>query len=355
MTSMTAKIKHKIAKRESHKKRADHTYEHAYESQGRHTTYEAALLKPIIGGTAGGRVSRHAYMLYSLIANTTPSLRALSYRHGIAAGRSLYQLCSQSKRYMLYEESVHDLVSFFERAGFGRITYRAFPDNISIGMHDTLHMDLGMSTHAFEAGMISGFLTASKGQLMSVTERACSSNAEDNCEFCVSNDPESISKPEIGAAFGRFIEDTSMHVLNPEASNAGIVDEYYALSSLVLLDKKYFSEIRSIAGYLGSRLASELGVEAMPPSRALEAFEKTVDLLNLGITKVKTSGKFDITLRFDKLHSRKEFADLSVAFIHGFLGRATKGAAMNAKCLINNGTYTVRLIMAKRRTKSQKN
>ncbi len=325
-------------------------YETHYALPEHHVTYETALLKTIMAGHNSGRVSKHALTFYSLIANTTPSLRTLSYRHGIAAGRSLYKLCSQSKRYTLYEESVSDIVSFFEHAGFGRITYHAFPNRIMIGMHDMPRMSLGMSTHSFEAGMISGFLTASNGQLLQIAEKTCSSNAEDRCEFNLSSNPYDTNDFAIDAAFGAFVEDLSRQVRYTESPDQSIASEYYALSSLVLLDKKYFSEIRTIADYLGARLASELGIETMTQSHMLETVEKSVELLNFGVAKIKMLGKFDIALQFDKLHSRKEFTDLSIAFLHGFIRNATKGAAMNATCLIHNGTYTVRF----RKTKQTK-
>ncbi len=310
-------------------------------------SYETALLKSIVAGRGSGRVSKHALMLYSLMANTTQSLRTLNYRHGIAVGRSLYRLYAQTRRYTLYEESVSDLVSFFELAGFGRITYRALPNRIGIGMHDTLHLDLGMSTHSFEAGMIAGFLTASKGQLLHVTESTCSSNSAGSCEFHTSNSTQDTGNVAIKGAFDAFVEDVSRQVLRAEEQQDSIANEYYALSSLVLLDSKYFHEIRVIADYLGSRLATELSIESMTPTRMFNTVKRSMALLDMGVAKIKTSGKFDITLQFGRLHSRKEFADLSIAFLHGLLRNAAKGAGMKAKGLIHNNTYSVRFSKSK--------
>ena len=340
----------KRARRNPRAATAKRRYVQHYAPPERHISYETALLKSIVGGHASGRVSRHALTFYSLMANTTPSLRALNYRHGIAAGRSLYRLYAPTRRYVLYEESVDDIVSFFELAGFGRITYHALPNVIKIGMHDMLRLDLGMSTHSFEAGMIAGFLTASKGQLMHVAEMTCSSDSASSCEFCSSSTAQDTGKFEIKGAFDAFVEDVSRQVLREEEQTGpGIANEYYALSSLVLLDGKYFHEIRAIADYLGGRLAVELGLESMTPGRMFRTVESSVRLLNMGIAKIKTSGRFDITLKFSRLHSRKEFADLSVAFLHGLLRHAAKGASMKAKCLINKSTYSVRLSKVKPR------
>ena len=340
--------KAKRARRNSRAIPAKHRYAWLYAQPESHTSYETALLKSIVAGHASGGVSKHALMLYSLMANTTPSMRALNYRHGIAVGRSLHQLYAQKRSYALYEEGVDDLVSFFELAGYGRITYHAFPNMIRIGMHDTLHLDLGMNTHLFEAGMIAGFLTASKGQLMQVTERACSSNSADSCEFYSSSSAQDTSEFAVKGAFDAFVEDVSRHVLRAEKqNNPSIANEYYALSSLVLLDNRYFHEIRAIADYLGGRLATELGIESMTPRRMFNTVEKSVELLNMGIAKIKTSSKFDITLQFSTLHSRKEFADLSIAFLRGLLRNAAKDTGMKVRCLIHKNTYSVRISKGK--------
>lgn len=342
---MQRKSKH--AKRNQRKISAKHRPALPYALPERHTSYETALLKNIVARRDSGRVSKHALAFYSLMANATPSLRILNYKHGIAVGRSLYRLYAEKKRYSLYEESVSDLVSFFELAGLGRITYHAFPDKIRIGMHDTLHLDLGMSTHSFEAGTIAGFLTASKGQLMNVTENVCSSNLADLCEFHSSNSIQEKGDFAIKAAFDTFMADVSKQVLDEGETQNIIANEYYVLSSLVLLDSKYFHEMRVIADYLGGRLATELGIESMTPKRMLNTMERSITLLNMGVVKIKTSGKFDVTLKFSKLHSRKAFADLSIAFLHGLLRNSIKGASMKAKCLIRNNTYTVKFSKSK--------
>jgi predicted hydrocarbon binding protein len=318
-----------------------------YDVPDSHTSYETALLKSISAGHRGAGVSRHALMFCSLMANATPSMRTLNYRHGVAVGRSLYQICAQRRGYALYEESVDDVVSFFERAGYGRITYRVLPSAVTIEMHDMLRLSLGMNTHLFEAGIMSGFLTAARGQLTNVVELSCSNNSAGSCEFRTSASIPDSGTPEINSVFGAFVDDVSRRVSSNECRDTGISDEYYALSSLVLLDSKYFGEMKVIAGYLGGMLASSLRMEKMPPKRILEAVERSVGLLGMGVTGIKTSGSFDFELRFSKLHSRREFTELSVAFLNGLLRNASKGAGMSAKCLIHNNTYTVLLSRSK--------
>jgi hypothetical protein len=184
---------------------------------------------------------------------------------------------------------------------------------------------------------------------MHVTEKACSSNAADSCEFYSSGSAQDTSKFAVKGAFDAFVEEVSRHVLQrAEGQNGtGIANEYYALSSLVLLDNRYFREIRAIADYLGARLAAELGIESMTPRRMFNTVERSVGLLNMGIAKIKTSSKFDITLQFSRLHSRKEFADLSIAFLRGLLRNAAKDTGMKVRCLIHKNTYSVRISKGK--------
>ncbi len=350
---MRAKARRKAPRagkaRHAARKRARTAYPRKVALQTPHLGYESALLKCIVSGRTGRRVSEYALAFIALIANSTPSIRAISYRHGIAIGRSLYRIYAQERRYSLYEESVADLVSFFERAGFGRITYGAFPGAVRISMHDNPRMELGIGMHTFEAGLIAGFLTAARRQLVHVTESACSSNGSDACEFRTFPVAEGISQQAPARrAFSAFISSASKRAPGSDARPSGVSEEYYALSSLVLLDSRYFREVRILADHLGGMLASELGVG---PRRALRAASGAISLLGMGASSARVSGNDSIGLQFSMLHSRKEFADLAVAFLNGFLRGASSGSGIAVKCLARKNVYRISIA---RKAKSRK-
>ena len=64
---------------------------------------------------------------------------------------------------MWYEESVADLVRFFESAGFSRVSYSITPRRISIKFHNCDRSDLGANLHTFEAGIVSGSSLRGRG------------------------------------------------------------------------------------------------------------------------------------------------------------------------------------------------
>ena len=165
---------------------------------------------------------------------------------------------------------------FFELAGYGRITYHAFPHVIRIGMHDTLHLSLGMNTHMFEAGLIAGFITASKGQLMHVTERVCSSNSADICEFHSSSSTQVTDNPEVKGVFDAFVDDVSQHVLNREEQTSQhgkrILRAVLAGSSGQQVLPRDADDRRLPWRHAGRRLR----IESMSPKRMLNTLERSI-------------------------------------------------------------------------------
>src|SRR5271155_1020223 len=98
-----------------------------YEPQAS-TSYEEALIKGILSNKSIGKTTEYSILFNSVLSTLTPGLKNLHYKSGVSAGRTLYEICKTKKHYIWYEESIADLVAFFEKAGFTGTTYNVYPD-----------------------------------------------------------------------------------------------------------------------------------------------------------------------------------------------------------------------------------
>jgi predicted hydrocarbon binding protein len=308
---------------------------------------ESAMLTSIINKDDSQRVPENAVLFISLLSNLTPGLSSVNRRAGMHVGRHLYSLLSAGKHYLLHEESVADLVKFFEHAGYSRITYNIFPDRIDIQMHDRSHEYIGRDLHSFEAGLISGFLTAAKKQYVAITEHECSNNGSPYCRFSSSfNAYREQPKEDTKAVLLRFAEHVARQSEKAEkASDTRISPEYYMLSASTVLESQYQEEMRHIASYIGSEVGASIfsNRSTKNPNVAATRVERVVRLLNLGKASVKSLKPIKIDISFDRLHSRSEFVELSLALINGLLkNHAVEGTRVSSEA--RHGAYLVRII-----------
>ncbi len=307
---------------------------------------DGVLLARILNRSDSEKVSENAALFTSLLANLTPSISDVNRRTGMRMGRHLYSILSEGKSYLLYEESVSDLVRFFEHAGYSRVTYNIFPDRIDMQMYDKSKEFIGIDLHSFEAGLISGFMTAAKRQYVNVTEHACSNNGSDNCMFSSAYDAYKVdAHRDAKAAIHRLIEHLVRQSEKAEkVSEIRISPEYYNLALSTVLERPYQEEIRHVAMYIGSEVGSRLFTnKARMNSQAYASrIERLIRLLNLGRAGVKSLNPIKIDISFDQLHSRSEFVELSLALINGLLGRhAIDGAKISREA--RRGAYFVRI------------
>ena len=295
------------------------------------TTIEEALLSGIIEGHSKARIPEDAMLFNSIMSNLTPSLQSLSRSSGIYAGRHLYSIIRSKKHYTWHEEALADLVKFFENAGYSGITYNVFPDKINMRMHDRSHEYVGMNTHSFEAGLISGFLTAARRQHASVDELECSNNGAAYCRFDFSNagtrrhDVQKAS--EAIRLLGEHLARQASGSERP--AELRVAPEYYALSSSTMLGSGYSSEMQAVSAHLGTILTQLMsggksGTAAHGKPSASKA-ASVIRLLNLGKPNVRSPRPVKIDIIFDRLHSRSELVDISVALLRGMFAGRTNG------------------------------
>jgi predicted hydrocarbon binding protein len=307
------------------------------------TSYEEVLLNSIISKGRPNEIPECALIFNSVLSGLTPAMRNLHYKSGISAGRLLYRIYQRERRYTWYEESVADLVRFFENAGFSRVSYSIMPERISIKFHNCDRSNLGANLHTFEAGMVSGFLTAGKAQQVQMAEVSCSSNGSEFCHFA-SELPSAQQKIRETALLEGLAERVKAEAESGKDGRQHFSEEYYLLGSASLTKSEYASEMNKIIYYMGGMIGSSLGLNTAKLRRSGKKLERLFSLLNLCSMKVKGTSPLACEMQFNSLKAKKEFVDISISFLNGLLkGYATESKTIHSSIAKRNGRYIVRV------------
>jgi predicted hydrocarbon binding protein len=301
------------------------------EAAAANASYEEALISGIIQQKYSSVTYEPAALLVRLLLSLTKSMRTLSYKSGITTGKELYRITSSGKRYYWYEESIPDLISFLERSLGVPVSYSFLHNGIRIRSYGRNPVYLGANMHTFEAGIIAGFITAASHQAVNISEQVCSNNNSDYCEFVPSVHGYDESEIEMEKAVSRFAEHVSMMVKTPSTTSAQqkpIPCSYHALLVRPLLNSEYLEAVDNISAYIGSKVAQHLFDDKKPrPSKILDYLSKSAILLNFGAPTIKPSHDhaiLNMDFVFSPEASKKEYVELSLAFINGLMSKASR-------------------------------
>ncbi len=305
---------------------------------------DIVLSRIINGGKTGA--TPDAFLFGNMLSSLTSGMRRFSFRQGMQLGRSLYKLHESGKGYEMPEEALADLVDFFGSIGYKQVTYTTYPDKTSISVHNLHADDVGARTHSFEAGLISGFVSAARQTPVYFKEGLCSNNGSEFCSF-VESDHEDDDHPGIagsGDAIERYAGSISETIITGAQKTPTMSSEYCSLLSMVLSEKEYAGNMAKIAAYIGSNVGSKLFSYYGKNStgKLYESAARAIRMLNLGNATVKSAKPFDMVIRFDGLDSRKEFVDLSLAFVGGLLSKR-QGSTFATTERNVNGSYIVEI------------
>jgi hypothetical protein len=117
------------------------------------------------------------------------------------------------------------------------------------------------------------------------------------------------------------------------------------LKSALLLNAEYTGQVRSVAYYIGNGIASELKLGSeRPNARTCKKVEDAFKLLNLCQLNINSIRPLEAEMRFDVLKSKREFIDISIAFLSGILkGLLNDGANIQTNVENRDYSYTVRI------------
>jgi predicted hydrocarbon binding protein len=300
--------------------------------------YEEMLLNQVLSHK-NCNTSEYSMIFNSVLSSLTPNSRRHFYNSGLSVGRLLYRLEDRQKRYKWYEESIKDLVSFLERAGFLGITYHIFPDKIDIRFNNRNKTHIGSNVHLFESGLISGFITAASQQHVAFNEVACSNNGSDSCHF-VSSKTFSPMESNGSNMLERVIAGVGQN-LKENSKGDSFSDEYACLASSMLLDDEYSVQMAKIMMHIGFEISNVLGFD-LSKNAHHDLMQRIFRLLNICEIVIKSQKPLKLEMHFGVLKAKKEFVDISIAFLNGFLeGSMKQNSKINARTLRRGNSYIV--------------
>lgn len=307
----------KVSARQEKPKRRNAAVAAMQQSVYREYGYEEALIKNIVDGSKKDLVPESAITFASSIAALTPSMKRISYNHGQSVGRELYSLLFARRGYRWYMESVADLVTFFEMAGYRNVMYKILTDRIEIIIHKEDHYNMGCTLHSFEAGIIGGFMSAASGNRTIATELSCCNNNGRYCNFSTF-----LFGEDKSAGIKDIVKFASVQMGDMTRS---ICPEYQLLAMQPLMDKTYSGEVSLLLEQLG-RLVSESIKSADPKIKEREKLERASHICaSFGLGDMAYTLKpAKVEVAFNGVRAKKEFVDISVRFLCGILDATTK-------------------------------
>ena len=302
------------------------------------------MINNIIKSVSEAQVDRNAILLNHVLMNLTKGMRKVSYHNGFAIGVKVsggYGSIYKDKR-----AALSDLTDFIEKIGYASASHEIYRDGkISFFIRSNKGQNIGMNLHSFEAGIISGFLTAITGVYSKVSEQKCQNNNSDLCVFTVSNtaDYEAELHIEPKGLLERLASSLYSDLSRNDLSNGTKFSEsYYYMLNKVVSDKAYLEymkdSVRYMGGILSDKIQSASGEDGKSYGKCLQS---SVKLLNLGKLSIKNSRNYPIELSFDTINSRQELIEISLALISGMY--PDRDSTIEAVQEIRGGTYTVRL------------
>lgn len=271
--------------------------------------YEEAVIHAVMRGS-GEPLNPNSALFAGALASLTPSLRALHFARGMRAGKTLYAIASRPRE---YGDAALGLPEFLERVGYSQVSFDRVGGLFRLRMRAPGHADLNANTHTFEAGMISGFMSAAEGRRVMVSETSCSYNGSALCAF----EPASHGQgpAELGAAVRGMASG-----LASGAADRKVINSYYCnLLWDTLLGAEYGAEVRGVVRYCGAAMREALEGLGRDPAREAKT---VVEMLGLGKMQVARGRGFSASVAFDPVSARRAFIDVSMSFVDGLLGKS---------------------------------
>jgi predicted hydrocarbon binding protein len=297
------------------------------------STYEESLMERVIikKKPASDLFPHYALDACSVISSMSGSMEEIRYRFGVYLGRTLYKRYYTIKNYILADETITDLVSFLEAAGYKHLTYSASSEKPEVRIYQPGAPDLGKKIHTFEAGIMSGFLSAVTNRHAPVRELECSSNGGECCRFAYDFEPSNTGSEVDTEALDRFCDSVAAHFSKKQQVSYGtelVPGEYLALSWAMLLDKSYNEEIKGIVYHIGARIGAKLFKAPARKKNPMPTYLKAMKVgrfLGFGRPEITSSDPLRAKLSFEIHFSRSEFVGVALSFYSGILSKLGTG------------------------------
>jgi V4R domain-containing protein len=279
---------------------------------------------------APSKMPQRSLEIQDLIYNSANELKALAFKSGFNIGAEAYRNSNGS---------INSLEHLLEHAGFGKVLYYPFESHSAFTSYGAKSggINTGMNLHIFEAGVISGYLSAHTKRQISAEEIACVFNGSPYCKFVAREGSARSLETEPQLGLPRIIN-TLRLALSLSGKHTG-EDSYYLVSIRPLLSEPVFSEALKFL-YVSGKLVGRPGV-----SNFEKLITESSNFLRLNNPKVSKDKKGNISINIAYGHetSSRHFVDLTTAFISGIV-KSTHGRSVNiTRSLDRRGIYNVRM------------
>jgi hypothetical protein len=245
-----------------------------------------------------------SFALHSLLCCASERNIALAKRLGIFVGRTIYS--GTGNRSTGINDYLDKLSMFFDASGFDS-SYHIFPHQIEFDVWEERQSEIGAISHPFEAGIVSGFLSAVFKDHIDVTEEGCRYFGSWSCRFITNV----ISPAKTLPASNASLENLIIHMRDSRETSNKISLAYDRLL-LSLLSKPDFQP----DAFMLMETFGQAARRICPTDK--HYITKWLNIIGLGSVSVRD--KF-IYVQLDKSVSRMEIARLIGAFISGLLDK----------------------------------
>ncbi len=281
------------------------------------------LIRKMLGTENSGE---RRLLVQDLIYNATGDLRKLAYGSGFDLGAAIYDSS---------DKTVGALERTLENAGFGKVLYRPFESYSTITSYKAKPGAEGLGTdiHAFESGLIAGYLSAHARRPVYVREPKCVYNGSKFCQFVASPRDEHGDVRERVADMGRMTRMIEENVMFSGGHGTG--SSYSMLFSQPLLEEPVFTEALKLMYLTGKRIADR--------GRVGDFDDKIIRMAKyLGVESASVKRKrgrvIEIDLTYGNDSSVANFVDLTTSMLAGF-----------ARGVLNKNVYIQRRLNGKRK------
>ncbi len=294
------------------------------------TSYNELLISNIMSKNDRLKINPYSIFLQSLIMNFNDSNKTDTYNFGISLGKLLYLSSKRSVDHLI-SDSLQHIADFFENVGNRYVTYTVLPHQIVFHINNDDKIQIGMNTHIFEAGILSGFISSLLHNYINVVEERCRYNESDNCVFVshiTSNYQNTISENELKIFLRSAV--SNYDIIKPTMSSS------YLLLMFSLLEKKEFSSYAYLfADILGREMRKMIKTEKDKNDQT-DFILDGIKLFAVGTSIIKNN---IISIRINKEMSKREVIRLLSSFIGGYLNRHL----IEVEIRNSNGSYIIKL------------
>ena len=295
-------------------------------------TREAALIRKMLCSDCSER--RHL-LVQDLIYNLSRELAELAYSSGFELGGEAYRDS---------DKTFDSLGRLLSNAGMGKTTFRPFEHHGIITAYgvEPHGAQLGMRIHAFEAGIIAGYLSAHARKRIIVWEMNCACNGAGFCQFVASSSLGTAE--EHGKSMGvdklARLVDASMR----SHADLSTSKPYYALLTRPLLREPVLSNASKLMYLIGKRLAGSVRQNPREFERGVARIAGYLGIERAKVISGRGKGRA-IDLHYDHYGSTSGFVDLTTAMLAGFSKGVFNKNVHIQKRLNGRRNYSVRMFL----------